>query len=443
MSDAGEQATAARFPAKLRFLFKPARYKVLYGGRGGAKSWGVARSLLILGMQKKLLILCAREFQNSIADSVHKLLSDQIERMGLSNFYTIQEKVIRGLNGTEIIFRGLKTNIGSIKSFEAVDIVWVEEAQNVSKNSWDVLIPTIRRPNSEIIVSFNPLLETDETYKRFIMNTPPKAVLVQMNWDSNPFFDDDGGILRAEMEHSRNTDPDGWLNVWQGECRQTLDGAIYAKELRQASLDKRITKVPYDPIKPVSTVWDLGFSDATAIWFVQRIGFETRLIDYLEVRQTTIADILVQLQEKKYVYDRDFLPHDAQAKTLASNGKSIEQLLKASGRTVKIVPNLSIVDGINAARTIFPNCWFDQEKCADGLNALRHYRFSVDVDTGKFSKIPVHDDYSHGADSFRYLAIAIKDPASVGSGPNLSSNKERYVYAGNRGLNSNSGWMGQ
>jgi phage terminase large subunit len=433
----------ARFPAKLRFLFKPKRYKVLYGGRGAAKSWGVARALLIQAMQKKLLILCAREFQNSIEDSVHKLLSDQIEKMGLSKFYTIKNNEIEGSNGSRFIFRGLKMNVNSIKSFEAVDIVWVEEAQTVSKNSWDVLIPTIRRPNSEIWATFNPLLETDATYQFFVVNTPKDCELVKLNWSDNPFFDADGGILRSAMEHARNTDPDAWLNVWEGHCRNTLDGAIYAKELRQATADGRITKVPYDPIKGVSTVWDLGFSDATAIWFVQRIGFETRLIDFLEVRQTTVAEILRMMQDssKSYVYDCDFLPHDAQAKTLAAHGKSIEQLLRAAGRKVKIVPKLSVTDGINAARTVFANCWFDQVKCADGLNALRHYRFDVDPETGKFSKNPVHDDYSHAADAFRYLSIAIRDPATVSGGPKLTPvARQRYVYSGQRGAST--GWMG-
>lgn len=446
MSIAGESASAsgpARFPAKLRFLFQPKRYKVLYGGRGAAKSWGVARALLIMAMQKKLLILCAREFQNSIEDSVHKLLSDQIEKMGLSSFYTIKDKEIEGANGSRFIFRGLKMNISSIKSFEAVDIVWVEEAQTVSKNSWEVLIPTIRKNGSEIWVTFNPLLEEDDTYRRFVVDTPPNAIVVKINWSDNPFFDADGGILRDAMEHSRNTDPDAWLNVWEGHCRQTLDGAIYAKELRETTAQNRITKVPYDPIKPVSTVWDLGFSDATAIWFVQRIGFETRLIDFIEVRQTTVAEIIRMMQaaDKSYVYDCDYLPHDAKAKTLASNGKSIEQLLRDSGRKVKIVPNIGITDGINAARTIFPNCWFDADKCADGINALRHYRYDVDPDTGKFSKRPVHDNYSHAADAFRYLAVAIKDPATMTGGPKLKPPPERthYVYTGRGGAAT--GWM--
>lgn len=413
----------------------------MHGGRGSGKSWGAARALLLQGMEEKLLILCAREYQNSIEDSVHKLLSDQIERMGLHDFYQVQEKSIKGVNGTEFIFKGIKVNINSVKSFEAVDRVWVEEAQTVSKNSWDVLIPTIRKKNSEIWLTFNPILEEDDTFRRFVLETPPDATVVQMLWSDNPYFDDDGGILRTAMEHMRNKDPDAWLNVWQGECRHTLEGAIYAKELRQAAFDRKITRVPYDPLVPVHTFWDLGFSDATSIWFCQRIGFEIRLIDFLEVRQTTINEILQILQGKGYTYDLNFLPHDAQAKTLSSNGKSIEQLMKSAGRKVKIVQKLSIADGINAARTIFPTCYFDQAKCADGLQALRHYRYDVCPDTGKFSKNPLHDEYSHAADAFRYLAVGLRDPSAMSPGPKLSPRRE-YAYMGSGGTAASQGWMG-
>ena len=440
--DEGEQLVAPKFPPKLKFLFKPAPYKVLYGGRGGAKSWGMARALLLKGMEDKLLILCAREFQNSIDESVHRLLSTQIEAMGLEKFYKVQDKTIKGENGSEFLFKGLKVNVSSIKSFEGADIVWVEEAQTVSKNSWEVLIPTIRKKNSEIWVSFNPSLEDDDTYKRFVLSPPPGAVVVKMNYDDNPFFDDDGGILRSKMEHSRASDPDAFLNIWLGECRQMLDGAVYMKELRRAMAESKITIVPYEPIKPISTYWDLGYNDSTAIWFAQRVGHEVRLVDFLEVRQTTIAEIVQILQARGYVYEFDYLPHDATAKTLASNGKSIEQLLRGYGRKVKIVPNLSITDGINAARTLFPTLWFDKEKCADGLQALKHYRYDTD-EHGKFSKKPLHDEYSHASDAFRYFAVALKDPATQSSGPKLSPGG-RYMYsgdAGGAGFGESTAWM--
>lgn len=438
--------TKARFPPKLKFLFDPIRYKVLYGGRGGAKSWGVARALLLKGMRRKLLILCTREFQNSIEDSVHKILSEQIENMGLGAFYKVQNNTIVGANGTEFIFKGLKMNISSIKSFEGVDVVWVEEAQTVSKTSWDTLIPTIRKEDSfgpgnhsEIWITFNPSLETDETYARFVLNPPASAVVEKLNWQDNPWFPE---VLRQEMNDLRVKDRDAWLNVWEGHCRQTLDGAIYAKELREATEFNRICSVPYDRTVPVNTFWDLGFHDSTAIFFAQMCGFEMHIIDYMEVQQRTVNDILQELQSKQYTYDTDWLPHDAQAKTLASGGRSVEQLLKAAGRKVRIVPRLSVFDGINAARTIFPSCYFDAAKCADALQALRHYRYEVDAETGNFSKAPLHDQNSHCADAFRYLAIAFKEKKATPL-KLREANQASVTYLGRRpSLNTGAGWMG-
>lgn len=438
-SSEGEKFTEARFPTKLKFLFQPARYKVLYGGRGGAKSWGVARALLLLGMQKKLLILCTREYQNSLDDSVYKILAEQIKSMGLENFYQIQSTTITGANDTQFIFKGLKVNINSVKSFEGVDITWCEEAQTISKTSWDVLIPTIRKLGSEIWITFNPSLETDETYQRFVLKPPESAIVRKVNYSDNPWFPE---VLREEMEDLRNRDPDAYLNVWEGHCRQTLDGAIYAKEIREATEAGRITRVPYDKSKPVHTVWDLGFSDSTSIWIFQSIAFEIRLIDFIQVQQATVPDILKILQEKPYTYDMDYLPHDAQAKTLASAGRSIEQMLKAAGRKVKIVPKLSLVDGINAARTLFSQCYFDEVKCADGLQCLRHYRYEVDPDTGNFSRNPLHDSNSHAADSFRYLAVSWRDSSQGRNKSQLKGVEPKVSYWGKSRGDVSTGWMG-
>lgn len=394
-----------QFPEKLEFLFQPARYKILYGGRGGAKSWGIARALLILGASKTVRIFCGREIQKSIADSVHKLLSDQIKALGLSGFYEVLQTTIRGKNGTEFLFAGLKHNVSNIKSLESVDVAWVEEAQAVSKASWDVLVPTIRKTGSEIWVSFNPELEEDYTYQRFVAKPPANAIVCKINWSDNPFLPQ---VLRDEMEDLKARDYDAYLNVWEGNCKQTLDGAVYATELRKAMEEDRITRVPHQAGKPVQTFWDLGWADMTSIWFAQPIGFEYRLIDYYQNSQKPLNHYLKVLQEKPYVYERDWLPHDAQAKQLGT-GRSIEELMREAGRNVRIAPKLSLVDGINAARTIFGQCWFDSEKCADGIQALRHYRYEMDPDTKTFKKTPFHDWASHGADAFRYLAVSIQE----------------------------------
>lgn len=398
------------FPLKLQCLFQPARYKVLWGGRGGAKSWGIARALLIIGLNKPIRVLCAREFQTSIKDSVHKLLSDQIINMGFTDFYEVVDRTIRGKNGSEFNFVGLKNNVANVKSYEGVDICWVEEAQSVSARSWDVLIPTIRKEQSEIWVSFNPELATDNTYQRFILNSPANAIVQKINWSDNPWFPE---TLKLEKDALKSRDIEAYNTVWEGICRVTVDGAIFAKEMQLAELEDRITKVNYDPMKPVHAVFDLGWSDATAVWFVQFIGMETRLIRYFETSQETISAILAKMQTFCYIYDTLWLPHDAENKTLAAAGRSIEEIVRSSGYKTRIIPRTPVVDSINAARTIFRNCWFDRDNCADGLQCLRHYRYEVDPDTKQFSRSPLHDQYSHGADAFRMLGLMIQEPKKI------------------------------
>lgn len=409
MTDVAAAIANAQFPAKLECLFKPekSRYRILWGGRGGAKSWGIARALLILGARKPLRILCAREFQTSLKDSVHKLLCDQIESLGLMGFYEITQASIRAQNGTEFFFSGLKNNVTNIKSFEGVDICWVEEAANVSKLSWNVLIPTIRKEGSEIWISFNPELETDETYQRFVVKPPNDSIVTKINWSDNPWFPE---TLNLERESLKNRDMDSYNTVWEGVCRQTVDGAIFAREMQMAELQQRITNVVYDPAKPVHAVFDLGWSDSTAIWFLQYVGMETRLLRYFEDSQQTISYYLAKMQTFGYVYDTLWLPHDAENKTLAANGKSIEEIVRGAGYKTQILPRVPIVDSINAARTIFPACWFDRENTKEGIDCLRHYRYEVDPNTGQFSKQPLHDHYSHGADAFRYIALMVKEP---------------------------------
>jgi phage terminase large subunit len=270
-----------------------------------------------------------------------------------------------------------------------------------------VLIPTIRKPGSEIWISFNPELESDETYQRFVLHAPDDCIVVKINWSDNPWFPD---TLRLEKDQLKHRDPEAYNVVWEGLCRQTVDGAVFAKEMQVAELDGRITRVTYDPTKPVHAIFDLGWSDATAIWFLQFIGMETHLIRYVEGNQTTMSDYLAKMQTFGYIYDTLWLPHDAENKTLAGNGRSIEEIVRAAGYKTRIIPKTPILDSINAARTIFRNCWFDRDNCHDGLQCLRHYRYDVDPETKQFSKTPVHDNYSHGADAFRYIGLMINEP---------------------------------
>ena len=401
------------FPEKIGFLFNPSRYKVLYGGRGSGKSWGVARALLLTGIQKPLRVLCARELQNSITDSVHALLADQIKTLNLESFYEIQNTVIYGKNGTEFLFAGLKHNVTKIKSFEGVDVCWVEEAQTVSKSSWDVLLPTIRKDSSEIWITFNPELDTDETYKRFVVSPPANAIVQKVNWSDNPWFPQ---VLRDEKDDLKERDMDAYLNVWEGNTRQVLDGAVYATELRKAQEENRIRDIYVDTTIPVSTFWDIGWSDLNSIWFVQTVtGGEVRVIDFYQNCQKTIDHYVQILQTKGYTYRDHWLPHDAEHKNMT--GKSVKDIMQGMNLPVRITPKLSIADGINAARMLMNRCYFDQNRCAEGLQALRHYRYDVDPDTKLFSKTPLHDQNSHAADAWRYVAVAIDEGADSWNQP--------------------------
>jgi phage terminase large subunit len=430
----------AGFPQALDFLFRPKRYKVAYGGRGGAKSWGAARALLILGMQRPLRILCARELQNSIAESVHKLLSDQIALMNLP--YKIEKTQIYNDLGTGFFFEGIYRNVDRIKSYEGVDICWVEEAHRVTKASWEILIPTIRKDGSEIWVTFNPDLESDETYQRFIKSPPPEdmAFVRKITWRNNPWFPQ---VLRDELEELKRKDYDEYLHVWEGECRILLEGAVYAEELRDLVRDGRLCKVPYDPTVGVSTFWDLGWADHTSIWFAQRVGFENHIIDHYSNHLRSLDHYLGVLQSKGYIFDTHWLPHDAKAKSLGT-GKSIEELLRAKGFKTRIVPRLSLADGINAARTVFGSCWFDAERCEAGVKSLRGYHYEVVEVGGRLSKEPVHDIHSHDADAFRGLAVALKAPRAKGNDKliNAAERKPGFVFEAGRRVASNLRWLG-
>lgn len=410
-----------KFPEKLRCLFKPSRYKVLYGGRGGAKSWGVARALLLIGAQRKVRILCAREIQKSMSESVHKLLSDQIADLGLSDFYNVQKTQIIGANGTEIYFAGLRHNVDNIKSMEGVDYVWVEEAQAVSKASWDVLIPTIRKPGSEIWVTFNPDTELDDTYSRFVANPPTDSIVVKIGWQDNPWFPD---VLQQEMEDLKRRDLDAYLNVWEGHCKTIADGAIYANELRQAQAAGRITEVPYDPSLPVHTFWDLGVLDPTSVWFAQYVAGEIRVIDYYEASDVGLTSHAQVLQGKCYNYGKHYAPHDIQVRDFTT-GRTRLEAAAGLGIRFEVVPRQSVEDGIHAAKMMFPRCWFDSHRTKSGLNCLSNYRRAYNTSLGEYMATPVHDYTSHAADAFRYMAVSLTEerpkPKKLGGMNNLGA----------------------
>lgn len=408
---------------KLQFLDEPHRYKVVHGGRGGAKSYGIADYLLVAGAEQPLRILCTREFQNSIEDSVHRLLKDRVTALGLDSFYEVQKTVIKGVNGTTFGFEGLKRNIQSLKSWEGADKCWVEEADVVSDDSWEILIPTIRKDGSEIIISFNPKLDDDPTYKRFVLNPPKTAKVVEINWRDNPWFND---VLRAEMLELKERDYDAWLNVWEGKCRRSLVGAVYAAELRKAEEENRIGEVPYYEGKPVDTFWDLGYRDSTAVWLLQQVGAQTRVIDYMEGSQKKLADYVRELQARGYVYGTDYVPHDAAAKELGV-GLSLVEQLSALGRLPQVVPRVpQVAVGIEALRQVFGQLWFDRKKCAVGINHLRRYRY-VTNSSNVTGREPLHDASSHAADALRQYGQMSQTIAGSGTWAKVPTLKRRVI----------------
>ncbi len=448
------------FPPKLEFLFQPARYKVAHGGRGGTKSWGFARALLYLTWRTPLRILCAREIQKSIKDSVHKLLSDQIQRMGLGAHFEVLQNEIRGTNGSEFLFTGLsKETAESIKSYEGIDICWVEEAHKVTRRSWDILTPTIRNEvwrvygpkggfiagftkdqkfaaelkatecngkavfeQSEVWISLNPELDTDETFVRFIENPPLDAVVVEINWRDNEWFP---AVLEKErQELLRQVEigtrsQDDYDHIWEGNCKAALEGSIYAKEVIAAKVKGRLCNVPHDPLLKVHTIWDLGWADSMSILMVQKQASEIRVIDYIEGDHRTYDSYVNgdpehpefdYLAKKNYRWAKDWLPHDGKAKSPES-GRSPEMILGDLGRTVEIVDDIGLENGIKAARLLFPRVYFDREKAGLLFNHLGRYKRRINQSTNQPGS-PEHNEDSHGADGFRYLGVCADQMAN-------------------------------
>ena len=217
---------AVQIPGPFRFLFNgEARYRCAWGGRGSGKSHSFAQALVIKAAQRPLRVLCCREIQKSIKDSVKRLLDDKIAACGLGGFYTSTDTEIRGANGSLFLFAGLRTNPDSVKSTEGIDIAWIEEASTVSQSSLDILTPTIRKPGSEIWATWNPRFKTDPIDNMFRGGEPPPDSIVRkVNFDANPWFPD---VLRTEMEWDRRRDPDKYAHVWLGEYRRDSEARVF------------------------------------------------------------------------------------------------------------------------------------------------------------------------------------------------------------------------
>lgn len=395
----------ARFPEKLKFLFAPARYKVARGGRGSGKSWGFARALLIRGASQPTRVLCTREVQKSIQQSVHQLLEDQVAELGLSSFYEVLTHEIRGKNGSAFYFAGLSDQTAdTLKSFEGVDIVWCEEAHSITERSWNILTPTIRKPNSEIWVSFNPELESDETYKRFITHPSDDTVSTEMNYVDNPWFPE---VLEKERIHAKATmKPEVYAHIWEGKCKPAVEGAIYFDQMAQAG--SRIGNCPHDPLLKTHGVWDLGFNDSMSIILVQKVSSEIRIVHYIEGTQRTLADYSAELKalrldDQPINWGHHYLPHDGFAKR-HQTGKMDSEVLGGLGWSIQRTPMMDVESGIKRAREVFSRVYFNKERTVRLVESLKRYRRQINQQTNEPGN-PLHDEFSHAADAFRYMAI--------------------------------------
>ena len=386
-------------------FLEPKRYKCVFGGRGSGKSFSIAQLLVLKAFKEPTRILCAREIQRSISDSVLQLLGDTVTRLGLNDFFDVQKSQIIGRNGSRFLFLGLSNNISKVKSYEGLDVCWVEEAESVSYTSWETLIPTVRKKGSEIWVSFNPNDEMDDTYQRFVVNPPPDAYVKKVNYNQNPWFPEE---LEKERLYLKDKNEDLYNHVWEGEVLSNRDGAYYAKFIP----NDQIIDFAVEPNIPVDSYWDLGVSDSTCIWLVQQIGMEIRVVDCYENQGEGLQFYINWLHDwrakHQAVFGDHYAPHDIQVRELGT-GKSRLETARKLGIHFRVVRKLTIEDGIHAARAILPKCYFEKTNTKDGLQALRRYRKEFDEKKGIYKPHPLHDWSSHYADAFRYFAVAFRD----------------------------------
>ena len=414
-----------RVPKIFKPLDDPIRYKVMYGGRGASKSWSVAKKLLVRGLREPQIFLCTRELQKSIETSVHAILSSQIHMMGLEEFYTITQKNIRGRNGTTFQFIGVRMNADEIRSLEGVDVCWIEEAHNLTQESFDVIDPTIRKPGSEIWMTYNTRFKFDTIHKMFVVDKPPPGSWVQLvNHSDNPFFPD---VLQKQMDHMKETDYQKYLHIWEGQLKQLAAGAIFGKQVTQVLKEKRLCRIPLESNIETNVFFDVGKNDETAIWFMQQVGPEYRFVDYYQNRLQDVEHYTKVIKDlgvtEGYNYGTFYLPHDADHDRLGMVRNIAEQFADGGLRPQEIVDRIQHKEqAIEMARDMFSKCWFHKDDTTDrgrrmekGFEALCNYRYKYKEADDVFHQVPHHDWASNGADSFMQCAQGYLGGSGFGS----------------------------
>lgn len=372
-------------PEKLLFfLTEKARYKVAYGGRGSGKSWTVARCLILLAMKSQIRVLCTRQLQTSIANSVHKLLSDSIQLLNLSKYFEITRDAIRCNNGSEFFFKGIQNNINEIKSIEGIDYCWIEEAQSVSEDSWEILIPTIRKEHSEIWVTFNPDREEDATYRRFITSPPPGAIVQLVNYNDNPWFPD---VLQKEMQYCREVDYGKYEHIWLGKTVIDTDLQVY-----HGKFELKEFETPKDAIYYYGVDWGFANDPTAAVrCFIKE---QCLYIDY------EAGGVGVEFEEIPPLLDT--IPAIRKWDIRADNARpETISYVSRQGFRIKACPKWkgSVEDGIEYIRSF--RRIYVHPRCKHTYEEFKFYSYKQDRNTGDILPIVVDKD-NHYLDALRY-----------------------------------------
>lgn len=386
-----------------------------HGGRGSAKTRTFAKMSAVRAHMwdaagREGVIVCGRQFQNSLDDSSLEEIKASIrsEELLLPHF-DVGDKYVRTASGRiRYVFTGLDRSIESIKSKARILLCWVDEAEPVTEEGWQVLIPTLREEDSELWVTWNPKRKTAAVESRFRYSKDPRFKVVEMNWRDNPKFP-----MKLERERLRDFEerPDQYPHIWEGEYASTLAGAYYAKHLAETRAQGRIGKVAKDPLMQIRAFWDIGFNDSTAIWIAQFIDREIRVLDYYEAQGQPLAAHLDWLRTRGWGNAVCVLPHDG-AHGNAVTGTRFEDHVRSAGFDASTIENTgkgAAMRRVESARRLFPSIWFNAETTQAGLDALGWYHEKRDEQRG-VGLGPDHDWSSHGADAFGLMCIAYEQP---------------------------------
>jgi len=363
-------------------------------------------------------LVCGRQFMNSLEDSSLEECKRAIEdEPFLADYYEVGDKYIKSKDGRIwFTFVGLDRSIASIKSKGRILILWVDEAEPVTDEAWNVVIPTLREEgedwNAELWVTWNPKRKTAAVEGRFRHSSDQLIKVVQCNWKDNPKFPE-----KLERERLRDLAerPDQYRHIWEGDYISVISGAYFASGITAARAEGRIGKVAADPLMTLRAFFDIGGTgakaDAVAIWIAQFIGREIRVLDYYEAVGQPLATHINWLRASGYEKAGVWLPHDGDTQDKVHD-VSYASALRDAGFAVTVIPNQgkgAAMARIEEARRLFPSMWFNEEKCQPGLDALGWYHEKRDEKRG-IGLGPEHDWASHGADAFGLMCVAHQPP---------------------------------